>query len=77
MSNAGSPGAPAVEHDTHDCAGRWRRDGGAWQCTGCCAADPLTPAVARATIRENAFGLLLARLTAEGRTAIEGGSTGD
>jgi hypothetical protein len=28
--------------------------------------------VARASIRENACGLLLARLTAEGRAAIEG-----
>ena len=47
-------------------------DGGAWRCTGCPAAYSLTPAVARATIRENAFGLLLARLTADGRAAIEG-----
>ena len=62
-----------MEHDTPDCAGRWRRDGGAWRCSGCRAAYPLTPGVARATIRENAFGLLLARLTADGRAAIEGG----
>ena len=68
---------PEVEHDTPECAGRWRRDGGAWRCTGCGAAYPLTPGVARATIRENAFGLLLARLTEDGRAAIEGGSAGD
>ncbi|MDP9349792.1 MAG: hypothetical protein M3P24_11740 [Gemmatimonadota bacterium] len=66
-----------MEHDTPDCPGRWRRDGGAWRCTGCSASYPLTPGVARATIRENAFGLLLARLTTEGRAAIEGGSAGD
>lgn len=71
-----SGGTPPVEHDTPDCAGRWRRDAGAWRCTGCAAAYPLTPAVARATIRENAFGLLLARLTADGRAAKEG-SGGD
>lgn len=69
-----SGGTPHLEHDTPNCAGRWRRDGGAWRCTGCAAAYPLTPAVARAAIRENAFGLLLARLTADGRAAIEGGS---
>ena len=65
-------GGECVEHDNPDCAGRWRRDGGAWRCSGCGAAYPLTPGVARATIRENACGLLLARLTAEGRAAIEG-----
>jgi hypothetical protein len=77
MSTGGSPAAPGVEHLDPDCAGRWRRDGGAWRCTACAAAYPLTPAVARATIRDNAFGLLLARLTAEGRTAIEGGSASE
>jgi hypothetical protein len=61
-----------VEHDHPDCTGRWRRDGGAWRCSACGAAYPLTPDVARASIRENACGLVLARLTAEGRAAIEG-----
>ncbi|HEX8359578.1 MAG TPA: hypothetical protein VF613_05700 [Longimicrobium sp.] len=67
-----SGGECGVEHDTPECTGRWRRDGGAWRCSGCGAAYPLTPGVARDTIRENACGLLLARLTAEGRAAIEG-----
>ena len=70
-------GTPEVEHDNPDCAGRWRRDGGAWRCSGCGAAYPLTPGVACATIRENAFGLLLARLTAEGRARSEGGRGAD
>jgi|GEM_PF-4096507 len=72
MKSEGEPGAPGIGHGTAECTGHWRREASAWRCTRCGIGYPLTRDVARAAIGENAFGLLLRHLTAEGRAAIEG-----